>query len=153
MVGGGLCKYLLGEFDQLSWRRRLRGREQRVRAESRPTSALTIWSSENSALFDLSERGEHHSDFVLPVFFGNHSDEELSVFHGCRIKRKENSYSAKAKQLRSPSSGSFARRRLAPLFLYIVRGSMSSLSEPPKTLLPVPSTYFSKQMTPNSIHF
>ena len=64
-------------------------RPRTPRAENRPTSALTIWPSENSALFDLSERGEHHSDFVLPVFFRNHSDEELSIFHSCRTKKRQ----------------------------------------------------------------
>lgn len=82
--GGALHKYLMRICTLVCWTWRMRGAERHVHTEGTLTSALTIRSPKYSALFDLSERREHHSDLVLTVFLWNHADKEFSVFYRCR---------------------------------------------------------------------
>lgn len=82
--GGALHKYLMRICTLVCWTWRMRGAEHHVHTEGTLTSALTIRSPKYSALFDLSERREHHSDLVLTVFLWNHADKEFSVFYRCR---------------------------------------------------------------------
>lgn len=52
-----------------------------------PTTAESIWASEDPALLYLSVRREHKSDVVLITFLRDHSNKQLPVFHCC-IKHK-----------------------------------------------------------------
>lgn len=53
------------------------------------TSAQSVGPSEDPALLDLSERGEHDPDVVLVALLRHHADEQLPVLHRCRAKKKK----------------------------------------------------------------
>lgn len=48
-----------------------------------PTSAQAVRPSEDPALLDLSERGEHDPDVVLVALLRHHANEQLPVLHRC----------------------------------------------------------------------